>query len=132
MTRRKLPEIVLGTGAGPAGSIQQGYVYFISDGRFVKVGWARDPLARLGELQTGSSQTLFILGVAAGERTLESEYHRFLEDGRVRGEWFDPARSDRLAEIVQRLQQEADEIQVPPVQKIGHLLVYPQRWALFE
>ena len=78
------------------------FIYFISDGEFVKIGSAYDPDKRCADLQVGNAKELkllltipvkFIHGGNAGfvDRTIKTE--RFLQNTfashRIRGEWFD-------------------------------------------
>ena len=78
------------------------FIYFISDGEFIKIGSAYAPERRCAELQTGNARKLKILftipiklvrGGFSGDidRTLKAE--RFLQnvfrEFHVRGEWFD-------------------------------------------
>jgi hypothetical protein len=65
-------------------------VYAISDGLAVKVGKCTGhPRARLADLQTGSSRTLYLLAYT-GTLT-EAQAHRRLWRHRVRAEWFETA-----------------------------------------
>ena len=71
------------------------YVYVIQAGNHgpVKIGWARNPFARLLLLQTGNAARLRLVHtedfldrrVAC---SLESELHRMFADLKIRGEWF--------------------------------------------
>jgi len=66
------------------------YVYFIgeqSTGR-VKIGFSRNPWARLTNLQTANSSKLEILCHLRTSGVSESEIHRLLSEHSVGGEWF--------------------------------------------
>lgn len=66
------------------------YVYFIgeqSSGR-VKVGFSRNPWARLTNLQTANSSKLEILCHLRTNGVSESEIHRLLSGHSIGGEWF--------------------------------------------
>jgi len=72
-------------------------VYCIQAGRKgdIKIGKAKDPVARILNMQTGSSKELFLLQVipCESERAaykLESELHHTLRRSRTHGEWFRP------------------------------------------
>lgn len=72
------------------------WVYFVaSPNRYgfpqsiVKVGSAKDPLARLESLQTGNPSPLCAWEVVLGSRELERHLHRRWRRLRVVGEWFD-------------------------------------------
>ena len=69
-------------------------VYFITDGRFTKIGKANDVLRRLKELQTATPYELEILRIfkCSNEReayNLEQFFHTSFQDKRVKGEWFE-------------------------------------------
>jgi len=65
-----------------------GFIYAIGNGDLVKIGWSIDPNRRLAALQTGSPESLVLLGVVAGTRQAERDAHLKLGAWRVRGEWF--------------------------------------------
>lgn len=67
-----------------------GAVYAIRDDAraAVKIGWSTDPLRRLAQLQTAVPNTLRIVAVVAGGKTLERGLQREFKDRRIRGEWF--------------------------------------------
>jgi hypothetical protein len=55
------------------------------------IGVAKDPKARLKELQVGCPDELRLLGVVEGEEDTEESIHALLAEHRIRGEWFRPA-----------------------------------------
>lgn len=65
-------------------------VYFIAAGKFVKIGWALDPVKRRSELQTGCPEPMRILATVPGTITDERAFHKRFEAFRHRlgGEWF--------------------------------------------
>lgn len=67
-------------------------VYFIGTrlepGKLVKVGFSRDPKARLRALQTGHGEVLRIFATTPGGKDLEAKYHRRWSLRRRQGEWF--------------------------------------------
>lgn len=69
-----------------------GYVYFIESAKThrVKIGVARDPLARLASLQSANPETLRLVGVIPTDqpRAVEKRLHWFFEAEFLRGEWF--------------------------------------------
>lgn len=68
----------------------KGTVYFISDGRSVKIGYTSDdPRKRLGEIQTGNPNQLSIVHTVPGTREDEKSFHKLFEKHRQSGEWFD-------------------------------------------
>jgi hypothetical protein len=83
-------------------------VYFVQSGDVgpVKIGIARDPLARLGELQTGNPEQLHIRHVLPGDRTMESGLHHRFREARIRGEWFGLAYLDLILVFAAGLAEE--------------------------
>lgn len=71
---------------------ESGYVYFIqaADGGPVKIGWAKDPAARLLTLQCGNPQELVIRSTRFFDDAImaEQNFHKLFWQLRVRGEWF--------------------------------------------
>lgn len=74
---------------------------------FVKVGWAKDPTKRLGELQTGCPFRLTLAATTPGSMADEFSLHRRFAALRIRpdGEWFHLR--DELAEFLDTLTTEA-------------------------
>ena len=73
------------------------FIYFITDGEFVKVGKG-SPLCRLKSLQTGNARELnllFTIPIGQGacwfhpSSVAESALHLLFKKYRIRGEWFD-------------------------------------------
>lgn len=75
------------------------YVYFISDGEFVKIGIANNPIQRLLTLQIGNARELkclFTIPVYkwhglnfSAAYDLEVFLHKGFGSNHIRGEWFD-------------------------------------------
>lgn len=71
----------------------EGYVYFIQGSNeegLIKIGWAKDPIKRLADLQTACPIPLTLLGAKPGDVTDEKALHRKLAFARFHGEWFAP------------------------------------------
>jgi hypothetical protein len=71
--------------------VERDTVYFIRRqvGRgAVKIGYARNPAARLAELQTGSDARLEIIATLPGGQVVERALHVRFAHLRLRGEWF--------------------------------------------
>lgn len=64
-------------------------VYFITDGRYTKIGCANDPAKRLLELQTGNPLELSLIKTIKGSFEEEMAIHKSLSLYHVRGEWYD-------------------------------------------
>lgn len=69
-----------------------GYVYAITDGEAVKIGWsARHPASpggRLTQLQTAHAKELHLVGAVLAPQQHEAELHAKFSEHRLRGEWF--------------------------------------------
>lgn len=76
------------------------YVYFLTDGKFVKIGLSKNPLKRIKQLNTGNSTKLYMLGWIEGDRQLEQALHRKFK--RVNGEWME-ATEDLIAYMNSKL-----------------------------
>ncbi|MGW8189563.1 GIY-YIG nuclease family protein [Sphingomonas hankookensis] len=79
-----------------------GWVYFLETGPTspIKIGWAKDPIKRANQLQTGHPEELILIGVLPGSRHLEGSLHRQLSIGRLNGEWFERGRTLRIVRPV--------------------------------
>lgn len=70
------------------------FVYFVTDGQFVKIGVAKNPSNRLVGIQTGNPRECSILSLIpckgdAAAHSLEKKLHYIYRRQSVRGEWFD-------------------------------------------
>lgn len=63
-------------------------VYFISDGEFVKIGVAREPMGRLKDLQVANARPLTLLFVIDGSFAEETQLHARFADYHKLGDWF--------------------------------------------
>jgi hypothetical protein len=72
--------------------LQLGYLYGISNGHAIKIGWSwAHPGARggrLAQLQTGCPDELRLLGAILGAKSEERALHARFYEHRIRGEWF--------------------------------------------
>ena len=70
-------------------NVSQQSVYFIADNlERIKIGTSTNPQKRLGELQTGSSAQLRLIGSIPGGRHLEAKLHADFAHIRLKNEWF--------------------------------------------
>lgn len=69
-------------------ALPPGHVYFISNGSFIKIGWAISPEKRMGELQTASPLKLTLMHSMPGNKKLEAGLHRQFKHLHSHGEWF--------------------------------------------
>lgn len=76
----------------------QGYVYAITDGEFVKIGYSVNPSKRIAELQTGNARLLSLVGTIPGTESDERKLHAKYEHLNVLQEWFE-IDTDLLAEF---------------------------------
>lgn len=69
----------------------RGYVYFVSDGQYVKIGSTSDLKARIASLQTANARPLTLLKYLECKDRFETErqFHDVFYNRRVNGEWFD-------------------------------------------
>ncbi len=76
-----------------------GSVYFLGEvlgGDMIKIGWSRDPVTRLRQIQVGNPTQLKFLGCVAATRVIEPAIHQLFSLSGVSGEWFtDPEHSIR-------------------------------------
>jgi hypothetical protein len=79
---------------------RQGYVYCITDGEYVKIGYSVNPSKRVAELQTGNARILRVLGTLPGTPADERRLHEKYIEHNVLQEWFE-LDSDLLAEFAQ-------------------------------
>jgi DNA-binding Xre family transcriptional regulator len=63
-------------------------IYAIQSGEFVKLGYSKDPLKRLCEIQVSSPIECALLGVLSGPPEREKLVHKRFAEFRVSGEWF--------------------------------------------
>lgn len=90
----------------------------------IKVGLARDVLARMAELQTGNPRRLNLMYVLPGDRHLEKGLHRCLKGSRRLGEWFDGPEIDpfleSVAQLADRMIERHDQMkQMPDVYELA-------------
>lgn len=77
------------------------YVYVISDGNHLKIGYSKEPKRRLKDLQVGNAAHLKLLrafeviGMAAA-KAHEKTLHRKFKSSRKKGEWFDGSIQDEV------------------------------------
>lgn len=77
-------------------------VYFIqASSGHIKIGVARNPLDRLGQLQISHPEPLTLLGYCTGGAELEAALHLESRADWVRGEWFRP--SEKLLAKIREL-----------------------------
>jgi hypothetical protein len=65
-----------------------GFIYFVTDGYAVKIGWSKNPSKRLGDMQVVHHRTLRIIGSLWGVKSSEALLHARFKHLHIRGEWF--------------------------------------------
>lgn len=81
---------------------ETGWVYLITDGSAVKVGYSATPDVRQMTLQTGNPRPLRVLCLWPGTRVLERSLQTLLEPTRLKGEWFDVGCIDILYDLAKK------------------------------
>lgn len=76
-----------------ADAVSRWFVYFITDGEYIKIGKAKNPEKRLGEIQTGNGRPLELLWKIPCKNekaslALEQRLHVWYGDYQTVGEWF--------------------------------------------
>lgn len=65
-----------------------GHIYFVTDGRAIKIGLARNLAKRMAGIQSATYLRLFLIGSVflpiAHEKLFHSRFHHL----KIRGEWF--------------------------------------------
>ena len=79
------------------------YVIQADEGTPLKVGRARDVIARLGTLQTGNPYRLRVRYVLPGDHELEWQLHQKVAKHRLQGEWFEAAAASVLFPLCEAL-----------------------------
>lgn len=64
------------------------YIYFIGDGKHVKIGTSNSPKTRLATLQTSNPKKLELIYSMPGNKSLEKSLHSFFNQYHVENEWF--------------------------------------------
>lgn len=67
---------------------RQGWIYFVSDGTAIKIGWSPKPAERCKSLATGNPRPLVVLAQIPGTLRDEKLLQRLLKPYQVRSEWF--------------------------------------------
>lgn len=89
-------EILINNSKSPSStqSDKKQYLYAISDGEIIKLGYTSDIKSRIKSLQTSNSKYLFLawkyyVGRCVKKaRIAECKLHRRCRDHKIRGEWF--------------------------------------------
>ena len=63
-------------------------IYFIRQGKFIKIGYSVNPNERIKDLQTGSPVKLHLQATMEGCFKTEKGLHKLFEHLKSKGEWF--------------------------------------------
>lgn len=93
------------------------FVYFISNGQYVKIGVAKDVKTRLSDLQVGNSSELRLLFSIPAKshqaaHRIEAILHNEYRHRQIRGEWFDLLtyiRVEQFADYFKSLREEKND-----------------------
>ena len=88
-----------------------GFVYFVTDGEAVKIGFSGAPDGRVADLQISTPRELKPLAKFPGTMADEQAVHALFQDLRIRGEWFRP--DQRITDFIARLEGPAPAAQFP-------------------
>lgn len=91
-----------------------------SDGP-IKLGRATNPISRMAELQTAHHRPLNLLAAVKWEDNVEPWLHKFLEDDRLNGEWFNP--TEQVLWVVERMRDK--EALEELVNRFDHMAFFP-------
>lgn len=92
----------------------RGYVYFIGDpsSATIKIGYSKNPWARVKDLQTGRTDNLCVVATVRTTDVSECAVHELLSDERTAGEWFkvSPRIKSLIASIKAKRITDADDL----------------------
>lgn len=79
----------------------QGFVYFLTDGEAIKIGFAKNPAKRLADLQIAQSFELVMIATFSAPKYQERIVHNMFKHLHIRGEWFriDSAITDYIDDL---------------------------------
>ena len=91
------------------------YVYFVTDGDYIKIGVASDIYKRIKGIQTGNPKKVSLveyLEFQCKEYALfaEKELHRMFAERRTHGEWFDIANDYDFLMFIRRIDHDYNSI----------------------
>lgn len=69
----------------------EGYVYFVTCGPFVKIGFSLDVKHRIAGIQSSNPRRVDLVAVIRGTPKIEGDFHDKFAIYRRRGEWFEYA-----------------------------------------
>jgi hypothetical protein len=107
-----------------------GYVYFLTDGEVVKIGFSLNVAARLTNLRRDTGRALDLIDSFVGWMPDESALHRRFHRSRIRGgglrDWFRPTPS--IFQFIDRLREFREEISLHLI-TLGEIIAGKARTA---
>jgi hypothetical protein len=85
-------------------------IYFITDGKYIKIGSSESPEQRLKQLQTGNAIPLKILKSVEAPKKFESYLHFIFKAKKVNSEWFLLDTNDYSDDTIKYLLEEYEHI----------------------
>ncbi len=88
-------------------NVSKYYVYLISSGDFIKIGYSNSPGSRLRELQVGNPRLLSMIGQSVfsdrvGAKSGEASLHKRYRAYKARGEWFDSSILEDVLDLIKQ------------------------------
>lgn len=89
---------------------KRSYVYFVEAGDYIKIGYSKNPLVRLGQIRAGvqvvkpedlDTSNARLLAIEEGDLSTEKQLHRRFKEFREVGEWF--RKNDRITHYIQSI-----------------------------
>jgi len=94
-----------GVVATPPGGNAKAYVYFIGevDGSEVKIGYSKNPWARVKDFQTGNVKQLLVIATVATTESSEVATADAFKAARITGEWY--TKTPIICSVIKEIQQ---------------------------
>src|SRR5690606_30010785 len=76
------------------------YIYFIGpeEGDRVKIGFSKNPWARIKDFQTGTTEQLHVVATVSTTENSAVHIHKLFEELRISGEWY--RREGELTQVI--------------------------------
>jgi hypothetical protein len=87
----------------PPKTASKGFIYFISNGSSVKVGFSKQPERRLSDLQTAHNKKLELLETIKAEHKIEKMFHTKNKHIALSGEWYPIEKLEVIRQEIQSL-----------------------------
>jgi len=84
------------------------YVYFIMEGKYIKIGYTRDIKNRMNGIECDNPNDLTLLACFPGDRRTELALHEAFSHCRYRNEWFHAAND--IFEFINAMREISDSV----------------------